>query len=158
MKTKFLAFLLMPCLLSSCSHGYSGARYEIVRSSQGALVQIDASTLYEKTITNSEAIVVLFSQQNCAACTSAKEDIESYCLLESVVMYNVDLSSVGKDDYDIIRSTTNYYSELYALPEFGEDLLLPIVYFYLEQSVVYTVDNNFVDFFVNRIKIVEPSD
>lgn len=158
MKTKFLVFLLMACLLSSCSHGYSGARYEIVRSSQGALVQIDASTLYEKTITNSEAIVVLFSQQNCAVCTTAKEDIESYCLIESVVMYIVDLSIVTEAEYNVIRSTTNYYSELYALPEFGEDLLLPIVYFYLEQSVVYTVDNNFIDFFVNRIKIVEPSD
>lgn len=151
MKSKYLSFLLLFCLCSCSTH--EGPKFIIDRVEQGSFISIDSDTLYEKVITNSEPTIVLFTVPNCASCLDAKEQIETYCVLESVEMYYIDFSTLDEKSYNSIRDITMYIDDVYALPEYGEDIYLPVLYFFLEQAVVYTIDNNFVDFFVKRIQI-----
>ncbi len=156
-KTKILTLGCAIALLCSCD--VTDYWFPLQRSEEGAFISLTVDELYEKAITNRETVVVLFSQPYCAECTEAKEQIEGYCELESVIMYNCELNSF--EDYEKAYDVTTYADNafpLYDLDVVNDDgsvyVYLPVVYFFIDTYVVFTVSINFVDFFTSHIQII----
>lgn len=147
-----LIFFAMIFSLISCSKNYP--KYHLSRVSEGELLQINGEELYDLSITNSENVVCLFKIDNCASCSYAFEQTEQFCKLNYCRMYYIDIGTTSEEQYNKIIEATSYVDDLYAFKEYGSPLELPLVYFFLEQTVVYSVKENFVDFYLKNIEII----
>ncbi|MGM9873673.1 MAG: hypothetical protein ACI31G_01970 [Bacilli bacterium] len=147
-------FLFVAILsIASCSKN-NKIKYQLPKVDEGQLIEIDGSTLFDLAITNSENVVCLFKIDNCSSCSYAFEQTEQFCKKNYCVMYTINIGTTTEEQYNKIVEATTYIDDLYAFKEYGSSLELPIAYFFLEQTVVYTVSENFVDFYLKNIEII----
>lgn len=142
---------LLPFLFS-CEN--SKTLLKIKKEEDGKLINLSGEQLYNLVIVNKESSVVLFKIDDCYSCNNAFEQIEIYCQLKSCYMYCVNLSSTSESDYSYIYQATTFVDDIYAFPKYNEAITLPLVYAFLDQSVVFKIEENFIDFFDKYIQII----
>ncbi|MCD8194837.1 MAG: hypothetical protein LUD22_00810 [Coprobacillus sp.] len=152
LKSKVLCLVSALSLLAGCNSG-STYYFPMDRVEEGAFLTISLDELYDRAITNAETLVVLFTQPSCASCTEAKEQVNAYCEMESVIMYNCEIVDAADAEYaNKIVTTADKAFPLYEEDEEGNaELMLPVCYFFMETYVVFTVSLDFVDFFTTHI-------
>lgn len=152
LRNKFLILLSAFSLLSCVNT--NKVKYQLNKVDDGQLIQINGEQLYNLSIEQKENVVCLFKIDNCASCSYAFTQTNEFCKLNQCIMYYIDIGTTDEENYNKIVSATTYVDDYYAFKEYGSPLELPIVYFFLDQAVVFTVSDNFIDFYIDNIEII----
>lgn len=142
---KIIAFIFLNilCLTSCNTTNFNKITLPYVENPR--LISINGERLYDLAINQKENLVVIFTVDNCAPCSQAKEELTALASLSYFNIYNVDLTNISQNDYQYIVDASTYANSAYAFEEYGEDLYLPLAYIFAYQGVIITFENYFVD-------------
>ena len=160
MKNKSLAILFLIPFLSSCVQipDFDGLKVKINASNNGGIHIKTPNEIYEYFITNNNSGLLLFSSSSCEACLNASQQLDLYGKSEKLEIYKVEMDNISLENYNILKSTTSYVDEIYALPDFGEELYLPNLYLFMSledgAGVANTTNANFVDFVRMYVEVI----
>ncbi len=143
MKTNKLLFLLFPLILCGCNNS-SNFNIVIPYKENGQFIELNGQELYQKVVDDKETLVCLFAIDDCYECNRAKENFSLYALNKHCDLYFVNMSNVNQDDYTYIYQATTYLNGIYAFPNYGSTLELPLAYIFKDQDVVITFNEDFV--------------
>ena len=161
MKNKILLSLALLPVLCSCTilpDYNNGLKVQITASENGGLIETAPSEVYEYLITSSNSGLLYLGSSTCSTCIEASKQLDAYGKKNDLMIMSVEMNGITEENYQYLFDTTSFTGAAFALPSYGEDLYLPVLYLFLGldegSGVVSTCDNYFVDFLRKYVEVV----
>ena len=129
----FIPFL-MGCTNKS---SYNGPKIILDYVSEGALLTVDASKMYEDVVTNKKSTIYLLGNDTCSSCQKVKDNIlEPYAKGSHCNIYYIDIANANETDFNKIQASTK------GMYQFLEKDTVPATFFFYEGEVAFRIGAN----------------
>ena len=159
---KYLPFLLT-ILLSACTPISETPSFQMDVSyvENGGLVVADGYFINEQVLEQKINIIFMIGVTNCAACETAKNDVQQYAFYNHLHVYYVDITGISSEEYTALRLATLEYGETgKALPALIEDsatIAFPMMFIFYQGMGLAFAQESFTVTIERYVNVLSPS-